>query len=244
MARIFDVSAHTVAVLDVTDTALRECAPDELLLVDVTTREGKVMRELLHKRTARSLWRAFRRATKAVPPEEGAAALFGGATISYRDVTDIGMLGPWMMTNLGNGGFSFYAPSRRVVWSTWGELVRGIARDLTLDGKASLRATEFALIIGDGLDGRTVTQWFLHSRISSQQFAEQFRRIRACIDAIRLNWVLAGRHPWVWQFVRGNLSETKTPVLDLLKTEEGAAEVMDYITATADPAFLCKNASR
>ncbi|MDO8584602.1 MAG: hypothetical protein Q7R85_00580 [bacterium] len=244
MARIFDLSVYAVAVLDASDAALLATPPDELLLVDVSTRNEPVFRELMDKRSARMLWRAFRRAANAVSPEDNATASFGGRAIPYRDITDIGVLGLGAMTKLGNGGFAFYVPSRRVVWSAWGELVRGLCRDLTLDGKTSLRATEFALIIGDGLDKNTVAQWLTHSRISSLQFAEQFRRIRECIDAIRLNWILAGRHPWVWQFIRGNLPETKTPVLEFLKTTEGAAQVMDCITATADPTFLRERVSR
>jgi len=80
--------------------------------------------------------------------------------------------------------------------------------------------------------------------MSSRASAEHFTRLRACIDAMLANWVLSDRHPSIWQFVRGTLPGTKTPVLDLLKTEAGAAEVTAYIVTTADPAFLRKRVAR
>lgn len=234
MARVYEIGVHLLAVIDSGDAALDQ---KRLVLARLIARDGTKHDTLLDAARCAGLLKHLRQHGANLSSEScGAFPL--AACPRCGDIAEVYVWTTQWAAPLGNGGFAYYLPKGRIIWSRWGCLVRSLRRDLALHPHEPLTASEFALLIGDKLDGRTVAQWLANERMSAAIYEPQFLRLRRALDAMRFYWILAHRHPVAWEFVRGKLPGSDAFVLELLKTDEGAAQVMDYIAATGDPEFL------
>lgn len=251
MARVYEIGMHLLAVLDAGD-ALTD--PKRFVLARLIARDGTKHDELMDVTRCAGLLKHLRQhgakffgePCEALPlgigpPASRCEALRAGPRCS--DIVEVRVWTKQWVAPLGNGGFACYLPKGRILWSRWGTLVRSLRRDLALHPHEPLTPSEFALLIGDKLDGRTVVAWHANERISTHYYEPQFLRLRAAVDAMHTHWILAYRHPPLHEFVRGDLPGTEIPVLKLLKTDEGAAQVMNYIASTGDPQFLRRDES-
>lgn len=239
MARVYEVGVHLLAVVDAGD-ALTD--PKRLVVARLIARDGTKYDKLMDVAKCAGLLKHlhahgadfFGDPCEAFPLEAGPRCC---------DIAAVYLWGKQWMTPVGNNGYTCYFPNGRILWSRWGTLVKSLRRDLALHLHVPLTASEFALLIGDELDGHIVVQWLRNERMSAAHYEPQFLRLRKALDAMYLSWPLVHRHPAAWKFIRGKLPGEDVFVLELLKTDEGAAQVMRYIAATADPEFLRKERS-
>lgn len=129
----------------------------------------------------------------------------------------------------------------RIAWSRWGELVRSLMRDLAFPflTPKPLTPEEFAMLIDGHLRAECVAAWAEYKNSNDTRdpwgldYCEFFQRIRDCLDAIACGWKKLMQSPTTRQFMREALPGTTTPVLELLKTDEGYARVRAYIDAVS-----------
>lgn len=234
MARVYEIGMHLLAALDADDAF---ADPKRLVVARLIARDGTKYDELMDVTKCAGLLKHLRQHSAEFFGEPCEAFPLGtGPRCS--DIVEVRVWTKQWMAPLGNGGFTCYLPNGHILWSRWSVLVRSLRRDLAIHPHEPLTASEFALLIGDELDGRIVAQWLLGERVSADQYEVQFLWLRIVVNAMRFRWVLAHRHPAAWKFVRGKLPGKDAFVLELLKTDKGAAQVMDYIVTTGDPEFL------
>lgn len=234
MARVFEIGMHLLAVVDAGDAFADS---KRLCIARIITRDGTTYDELMDIAKCAEFLKHLR-AHGAKFFDEPCAAMPFSAGPRCCDIAEAYVWKKQWLEPNGNTGYAAYVPKGQLFWSRWGRLVKSLRRDLALHPHTPLAPSEFALLIGDDLDGRTVAQWFRNERVSAAHYEPQFMRLRRVIDALHASWPLAHRHPEAWKFVRGKLPGEDAFVLELLKTDEGAARVITYITKTADPEFL------
>lgn len=238
MARVYEVGVHLLAVVDPGDTFADR---KKLCIARVIARDGTKYDKLMDVAKCAEFLKHLHAHDARIFSEACDTFPFGEDGPRCGDIAEAYVWSKQRLSPVkkeGNDGCVAYLPSSWLFWSRWGRLVRTLRRDLALYPHMSLTPSEFALLIGDELDGRIVAQWFWNERMSSAHYEPQFLRIRRALDAMRLSWPLAHRHPEAWKFIRGKLPGEDAFVLELLRTDEGAARVMKYIAETADPAFL------
>lgn len=240
MARVYEIGVQLFAVLDAGEVVVD---PKRLCFARVIARDGTKYDEFMDVGRCVRLLKHLRQHGVKLFSESCEVLPLGVVGPSCRDIAEVRVWGKRWVASLRNGGYACYLPKSRILWSRWGALVRSLRRDLALLPHTPMTPSEFALLIGDKLNGRTVVAWHANERISIRHYESQFLRLRATVDAMHTHWILAYRHPPLHEFVRGDLPGTEIPVLKLLKTDEGAAQVMNYIASTGDPQFLRRDES-
>lgn len=159
--------------------------------------------------------------------------------ISYGEIKEIAVRTPdaWRLRSRDDRRLTFV--EGRILWLRWGELVRSLMRDLAFPfvTPKPLTSEEFAMFIDGHLCAESVAAWAEYKNSNDTRdpwgldYCEFFKRLRQCLDESEPVFMKLMQRPTLRQFMREMLPGTTTPVLELLKTDEGYAQVRAYIKA-------------
>lgn len=151
-------------------------------------------------------------------------------SISYGEIREVDVRLPvaWRLRSRDDRRLMF--ADGCILWLRWGELVRSLMRDLAFNPAKPLTPEEFAMLIDGDLRAEYVAAWAGYKESTgSHNYRDLFERLRRCLDESEPVFKKLMQRPTLRQFVREVLPGTTTPVLELLKTEEGYAQVHAYI---------------